>query len=58
MSLVSTVPRRAAREERVARWREWIARTFTRVEDVVYVGLGLLALLRRRPDRAVADRAT
>ena len=31
-----------ARPERVGAGREWVARAFTRVEDVVYVALGVL----------------
>jgi hypothetical protein len=31
-----------ARQHEESRTREWVARAFTRVEDIVYVGLGLL----------------
>src|SRR5215831_6079308 len=42
MSVTDMVPRKAPREERGEPGRAWIARGFTVVEDVVYVGLGLL----------------
>ena len=42
MSVVEKARRELPRDERVDRSREWIARGFTRTEDVVYVGLGLL----------------
>jgi uncharacterized membrane protein (DUF373 family) len=39
---MSSPEARQAREHREERMRTWIARAFTAVEDVVYVGLGLL----------------
>ena len=42
MSVVGRARPEPPRDERVEQGRAWIARGFTRVEDVVYVGLGLL----------------